>query len=202
MRTEPTRRVVIVQRRLPHYRVPLFERMRQRAQERGLQLELVHGDPTAEEATKRDSGSIAWAHHAHHAATPWTAACAGRIPPPGPDGADLAIVTPENRLLWNLWLQFGPGRRRVGRVGLWGHGANFQGDAGSLRERFKRRSRAPHRLVVRLHEHEPARDRPQRLPARVGSPCSTTRSTPASCSAQRRRAGARGDAGAACLSSA
>ncbi len=129
------RRVVIVQRRLPHYRVPFFEALRARAAARGIEIVLVHGDPTPEEALKRDSGSLAWARHA-----PCRYALGGRLcwqnPSPWTGGAELVIVTPENRLLYNLWLQLG-GRRRT-RLGLWGHGANFQGQAGSLRERFKR----------------------------------------------------------------
>lgn len=135
MHRDGTKRVVIVQRRLPHYRVPLFERLRELALARGVEIVLVHGDPTAQEALKRDSGQIAWARHA-----PTHYALGGRLcwqaPVRWTRGADLVIVTPENRLLWNLWLQLGPRRTRVG---LWGHGANFQGRANSLRERFKRR---------------------------------------------------------------
>jgi glycosyltransferase involved in cell wall biosynthesis len=44
-------------------------------------------------------------------------------------------MTPENRLLYNLWVQW---VRRGFRVALWGHGANFQGTHDSVRERFKR----------------------------------------------------------------
>lgn len=128
------RRVVIVQRRLPHYRVPLFERLREQSAARGIELVLVHGDPTPEEAEKRDAGRIDWARHA-----PTRYALGGRLCWQNPSrwirDAALVIVTPENRLLWNLWLQLGPRRTRVG---LWGHGANFQGRADSLRERFKR----------------------------------------------------------------
>lgn len=135
MRTESPRRVVIVQRRLPHYRVPLFQQLRARAAERGIEIVLVHGDPTSEEALKRDSGKLAWAQHA-----PTLYAMSGRLcwqnASPWTAGADLVIVTPENRLLWNLWPQLGP---RPYRLGLWGHGANFQGQVDGWRERFKRR---------------------------------------------------------------
>ena len=41
--------VAIVQRRLPHYRVPLFEQLRERLQADGIRLRLLHGEPTEAE---------------------------------------------------------------------------------------------------------------------------------------------------------
>ena len=50
--------------------------------------------------------------------------------------ADMVVMTAENKLLYNLYVQL---FERRARVALWGHGANLQGDPNSLRERFKRR---------------------------------------------------------------
>ena len=129
-------RVVCVQRRLPHYRVALFEGLRQRLAEDGIEFVLVHGQPTPAEATKNDSGQMDWAHPApsHYLA-------GGNLvwQPPGPSalGADLVIVTQENRLLWNIMAMT---LQRPARLAYWGHGRNFQSARpDGLRERVKRR---------------------------------------------------------------
>ena len=129
-------RVVCVQRRLPHYRVALFEGLRQRLAEQGVEFVLVHGQPTPAEATKNDSGQLDWAQPAAgHYLT------GGRLvwQPPGPSaqGADLVIVTQENKLLWNIVAMT---LQRPARLAYWGHGRNFQSARpDGLRERIKHR---------------------------------------------------------------
>lgn len=129
-----TKTVTIVQRRLPYYRVPLFERLREELARRDVTLRLAYGDPTAEELSKKDSGELAWAEH-----VPCHYAMGGRLcwqnAAREMRGSDLVVMTPENRLLFNLWAQFA--QHRV-PTALWGHGANLQGKEESLRERFKR----------------------------------------------------------------
>jgi glycosyltransferase involved in cell wall biosynthesis len=137
----PPRRseVVIVQRRLTHYRVPLFEKLRAALEADGVRLRLLHGAPTAEDATKRDEGRLDWAE-----ALPATDLLGGRLcwqPYGAPTAsADLVIVTQENRFLYNLWaLSAGRARGRPRRVAFWGHGANLQSrNPDGWRERFKR----------------------------------------------------------------
>lgn len=128
------RSVLVVQRRLPHYRVPYFEALRVELSRRGWDLRLAHGVGTAAEQIKNDSGSIAWAEPLK---TRYF--LGGRLcwqPFSHLIGnAAMVVVTPENKLVNNLPLQFW---RSDVRVGLWGHGANLQGTTGSLRERFKR----------------------------------------------------------------
>ena len=135
MTTAVARRVLVVQRRLTHYRVPFFEILRADLRSAGLELCLAHGEPTAQEATKRDSGELAWAER-----LPTRYGLDGRVcwQPFGHLARDAAVtvITAENKLLCNLGEQFlATGRR----VMLWGHGANLQGDKESLRERFKAR---------------------------------------------------------------
>jgi glycosyltransferase involved in cell wall biosynthesis len=137
----PPRRseVVIVQRRLTHYRVPLFEKLRASLEADGVRLRLLHGAPTAEDATKRDEGRLPWAE-----ALPATDLLGGRLcwQPYGTPtaGSDLVIVTQENRFLYNLWaLSAGRARGHPRRVAFWGHGANLQSRSpDGWRERFKR----------------------------------------------------------------
>jgi len=127
--------VLVVQRRLTHYRVPFFETLRADLRAAGVELRLAHGEPTAAEASKHDSGELDWAVR-----LPTRYFLGGRLcwQPFGrlARDADLSVVSAENKLLCNLAEQFGAQHRRVA---LWGHGGNLQGESGSLRERFKAR---------------------------------------------------------------
>lgn len=131
----PSRRVLVVQRRLTHYRVPFFETLRADLRAEGLELVLAHGDPTPDEAAKKDSGELDWAVRLPTRYLLDGRLCWQPIRHLARDAA-LTVVTAENKLICNLFEQFGARGRRVA---LWGHGANLQGDAMSLRERFKAR---------------------------------------------------------------
>ena len=132
-------RVTVLQHRLLHYRVGLFEALRTECDRRGIELRLVHGQPSSREMLKRDTGTVAWADQVHNR---WVSV-RGRdllwqpFPPPLRD-SDLVIVMQENRILSNYPILL----KRVlagTRVAYWGHGRNFQSDApGGLRERWKR----------------------------------------------------------------
>jgi len=55
---------VIFQRRLTHYRIPLFDLMRDRlGRWSGIDLTIVFGDPTPEEQMAADSGTLSWGVH-------------------------------------------------------------------------------------------------------------------------------------------
>ena len=137
------RRVLVVQRRLTHYRVPFFEGVRARLARGNIDFTLAVGDPTPAEREKRDEGRIDWAVHA-----PCTYALDGRVclQPIGDlvKQHDFVVVTQENKMLHNIPLLLG--RQRC-RVGLWGHGRNFQaagartaGIAQSLKAALSRRA--------------------------------------------------------------
>lgn len=133
------RKVVIFQYRLLHYRIALFELMRESCARRGIELFLIHGQATRREATKKDEGSLAWAHKVENRV--WEVGDRDVIWQPFPAAlrnAELVIVMQENRLLSNYPLLLG---RKLGgpKVAYWGHGANFQSNApGGLREQWKR----------------------------------------------------------------
>jgi len=118
----PVTRLMVVQRRLTHYRLPFFEGVRARLGELGIDFTLVVGDPTPAEREKRDEGHLDWAVHA-----PCRYALGGRLcwQALGPllPGHDMVVVTQENKLLNNIPLLLGYQRARVA---LWGHGRNFQ----------------------------------------------------------------------------
>jgi glycosyltransferase involved in cell wall biosynthesis len=128
------RTVLIVQRRLPHYRVPFFEALGKKLAEQDLHFKLAHGDATPEEMLKNDGGYMQSAiklptHYFMNGNICWQSFGAVM------EGADLTVFTPENKLLYNLIPQF---LNKKTRLGFWGHGANFQGDLKSMKERYKK----------------------------------------------------------------
>lgn len=129
------KKVVVIQRRMTHYRVAFFASLRQQLAERNIELVLAYGMGTLEEQGKNDGADIGWAQK-----LPTSYLLGGRVcyQPLRQQchGADIIVVALENKLICNLWHQFAPVPYKVA---LWGHGANLQGDANSWRERFKRR---------------------------------------------------------------
>jgi glycosyltransferase involved in cell wall biosynthesis len=132
------KKVIIFQYRSLHYRVGLFEQLRQQCLNRGIDLHLVHGQPTRRELEKKDVGSV-----------PWADVVTNKVQEVGERDwlwqpfpahlrdADLVVVMQESRLLSNYPLLFSRlwSKRKVA---YWGHGANFQSDAPSgVRERWK-----------------------------------------------------------------
>ncbi len=133
------RTVVVVQRRLTHYRVSFFEVLKRELYARGVNLVLVHGQPNPIEMSKKDEGHIDWAvqvvnrywkiGHQYLVFQPY---------PPELQKADLVIATQENSILSNHLhllrkLIFGT------KVAFWGHGANLQSKhRNGLKECFKR----------------------------------------------------------------
>lgn len=131
----PRSRVVIIQRRMTHYRIPLFELMRDKLGKAGIDLIVVFGDATPEEQKKADAGALSWGGHA-----PCTYWLNGRLcwqdARAEARGADLVVVTQENKLIQNHLLLLLPRRFKLA---FWGHGANMQSaNSNGFKERFKR----------------------------------------------------------------
>ncbi len=131
---KPVRKVLVIQRRMTHYRIPFFEALRAEFAKRNCELVLAAGKGTPEELTKNDSGHIEWAkdlptYYFANGKICWQSfnSLLGDV--------DCAVFALENKLIFNLYVQFLSG---IKRVVLWGHGANLQGDPRSLREKFKR----------------------------------------------------------------
>lgn len=117
--------VLIVQRRLPEYRVPLFERLRALLAERGLRLVVAHGEATALERTRQDEGTLPWAVRVRtrDARLGTVPVLLQELPQPLLSRSSLVVLSHENGLLSNYpvlarrWLRDAP------RVAFWGHGA-------------------------------------------------------------------------------
>lgn len=127
--------VCLVQRRLTHYRVPLFTLLRQQLATAGIELKLLVGEGTKAERNKHDAGELDWAIR-----IPTRYFANGRLcwQPLGPAlrNTDMVIVTHENGLLYNHLLLL---RQSRFRLAFWGHGANFQSrNPNGWKERYKR----------------------------------------------------------------
>lgn len=128
--------VVIIQRRLCDYRVPLFNQLRNLLTADNIELRLLYGDGTPQEQTKGDSADIAWGGKLHTRYLFANRVCwqpfYAQV-----KGANLVIVTQENKLVCNLWPLFG---WRNYKLAFWGHGKNMQifpSIWGKLKERIK-----------------------------------------------------------------
>ncbi|AKJ27926.1 glycosyltransferase family 4 protein [Caldimonas brevitalea] len=128
-------RAVVVQRRMTHYRLPLFEQMRARLDAMGIELTVVYGDPKPGEAENNDGGDLSWGVHVPCRYLLREKVC-WQDPSAVLHDADLIVVTQENNLLFNYLL---PMKHRGLKRAFWGHGRNFQAlNPNSLSERFKR----------------------------------------------------------------
>jgi len=122
-------KVTILQHRLLHYRVGLFEKLHAECARRGIELHLVHGQPSPKEALKKDTGSIAWSTPVRNR---WLSAFGRDLLwqplPANRRDADLLIVMQENRILSNYPIILGRLLGGTTRIAYWGHGKNFQSD--------------------------------------------------------------------------
>lgn len=126
-------RVLMVQRRLPRYRVPLFEQLRAELAGRGIEFTLAHGEPSAAERLRQDEGQLDGAQRLPLTRYAWGDRLVWQ--PFQTAGQDLVIVSQENRLLFNHGL-CRPGRPF--RLGFFGHGGNLtDAQPSAWRERFK-----------------------------------------------------------------
>ena len=126
--------VSIVQRRLTHYRVPLFEALRRSLADADITLRVLHGEGNPREMEKNDSGHLGWSESLDTKYLAGNRLCwqpfARQV-----SGSALVIVTQENAMLANHLALV---QRPAPRLAFWGHGANLQGNSSSLRETYKR----------------------------------------------------------------
>lgn len=142
-RTEKTRRamakvVTILQHRLLHYRVQLFETLRRRLRERDIELRLIHGQASTTEKSRKDEGTLPWAERVQNRFLRLgpTELCWQSLPA-DVLRSDLLVLMQENKLLANYPLLVAGRARRI-RTAYWGHGRNFMSTRPTgLRERWK-----------------------------------------------------------------
>jgi glycosyltransferase involved in cell wall biosynthesis len=132
-------KVTIIQRILPHYRIPFFEALHHELIRAGVELQLIYG--------QEYQGTVPRSELLTH---PWTVRIENRYfnTPLGQlvwqpclnhlEDSDLIVFEQANSLLLNYWLMMRR-RRYRNRLAFWGHGRNFQAHCGySLREGLKK----------------------------------------------------------------
>jgi glycosyltransferase involved in cell wall biosynthesis len=133
------KKVLIIYRFLPQYRVDFYNGLREKLKEHDIELSLVYGRSNNKDSKKGDEVSIDWAEFVPNRKIKtgvieflWQP-CLKHI-----KDKDLVIVEQANVLLINYYLML---RRKFGRpkMAFWGHGINQQANLNSLGNRFKKR---------------------------------------------------------------
>jgi L-malate glycosyltransferase len=118
--------VSIIQTRLTHYRVPLFQKLREDLAKHGIHLNLIHGRTIGSEAKKNDTGYLDWAIQVDNVSLKlWGMEILWQPALKYLNNSDLVVVSQENRILLNYLLL----ARKVfnnQKIAFWGHGKNFQ----------------------------------------------------------------------------
>lgn len=131
--------VVIFQRRLVHYRIEFFTRLKHALAIKDVHLDLVIGQPDEDVLVKKDGGNLEWATQVKNFEVKFFGkTLVWQAFPSQLKSCDIAIVTQENKILSNYALQLASifGRRKIA---FWGHGKNFQSNsADGLAEQWKR----------------------------------------------------------------
>ena len=127
--------MTIIQRVLPHYRIPFFVGLRQRLLEEGIDLQLIYGDEYAGTVPRTVPLETPWATFAPNTyfklagrELVWQHLPADRLE------ADLLIFEQANRLLNNYGFLL---TRRKGKIAFFGHGKNLQSTGWPWAEKFK-----------------------------------------------------------------
>jgi L-malate glycosyltransferase len=135
-KTMQKKTVVIIQRRLCDYRMPLFESLTTLLSADNIELRLLYGDGTLQEQTKGDGIDVAWGEKLFTCYLFANRICWQPFFDKVKD-TDLVIITQENKLICNFWPLFG---MRNYKLAFWGHGKNMQGLPNfwsKLKERMK-----------------------------------------------------------------
>lgn len=159
------RRVAIVYRIVPRYRLAFYELLRERLDARGIELALIYGQPGPEDAKKADTVDVPWGRYLPSRIVRLGGREIYWQPVLGAVAAcDLVVVEQASKLLVNYPLM---ARQALGgpKVAFWGHGRNFQsGEASALGEWIKRQ------LSTRVHWWFAYNEASARIVADLGFP--------------------------------
>jgi glycosyltransferase involved in cell wall biosynthesis len=132
-------KVTIIQRILPHYRIPFFEALHRELAHAGIELQLIYGQEYPGTVPRSELLKHPWTIRIEnrYLSTPlgqvvWQA-CSCHL-----QDSNLIVFEQANFLLLNYWLMMSRGRH-THRLAFWGHGRNFQARSEySLREGLKK----------------------------------------------------------------
>lgn len=127
------KKILVVQRRLTHYRVPFFRALYKEMADRGMELLLAYGESSIEEVKKNDSGMIEWATNLKTTYYFGDKICWQPFFKLAKE-ADVIVIAHENKLIFNLLIQWFSKKKVI----LWGHGQNLQREKPDIRDKFKK----------------------------------------------------------------
>ncbi len=133
------KKVLILYRFLPHYRIEFFDLLRTNLLQHNVQLDLVYSKLKNKNSSRNDERDLLWAQyrdnktiHIGKTELIWQP-CLDVV-----TDYDLVIVEQANSLLVNYILML-MGRLGFIKFAFWGHGLNLQDNPNSLRNKFKRK---------------------------------------------------------------
>lgn len=133
-----SKKVAIVWRHLPDYRVPFYRGLKEYLTQRDIELQLIYGPTNGDVPPDDVQIALPWANCVRH----WSISVGGFEVCWQPyvsyiRDADLVIVEQANRLLLNYWLI---AKRPFSRqkIGFWGHGRDLQTSSDTLRNVWKK----------------------------------------------------------------
>ncbi len=131
------KKVLIIYKFLPQYRLEFFEQLKIELSKEGIELTLVYGKLKNTDSLKNDEVDIDWAFFIPNKIIRvgttqllWQP-CLSHT-----KGKDLIIVEQANKLLINYYFSF-MRHFKPFKFAFWGHGRNLQDDPASLRNKFK-----------------------------------------------------------------
>jgi glycosyltransferase involved in cell wall biosynthesis len=118
-------KVVIIHSYITHYRKPFFDKLKSELNKKGIEIQLIYGEPSNITSTKNDAVELSWGIKINNKYFKFLRKeflwqpCIGRL-----KDADLIIITQASSILLNYILMF---KQLMGiqRVAYWGHGINF-----------------------------------------------------------------------------
>ncbi len=127
-------KILLVQRRMTHYRIPFFEILKNLMLHKNIELIIAYGDSTLEEYKKNDSEKLNWGvslktHYFFNGKICWQP-FSHLV-----KDVDAIVITHENKLIFNLIPQW---FWKSKKIILWGHGENLQKENPDWRDAFKR----------------------------------------------------------------
>ena len=131
------KKVLILYKFLPQYRVEFFEKLRVALLEEGVELNLIYGKLKNQDSKKNDERDLPWANYRENKII--KLGSTELLWQPSLDkakAADLVIVEQANKLLVNYILIL-LSKLSPLKFAFWGHGMDMQNNPKSLKNRFK-----------------------------------------------------------------
>jgi glycosyltransferase involved in cell wall biosynthesis len=132
--------VAIVQHRLLHYRVELFELMKNKLADKDICLHLIHGEASTYDSKRKDEGVLDWSNKIKNRFQKiFGVELIWQPLPKITKECDLLILMQENKIISN-YSQIIIRHLKGKKTGYWGHGKNLQSEKpNGIKEVWKRK---------------------------------------------------------------